>query len=93
MSGESPKMSQATKEILLKVRKMVPPMLEKFHKGTICQSLVPSLTIPIVKENAFRGSSWLCKTAFWITEEGRTVDIRCSQLMGYPRCRPLTDQS
>jgi hypothetical protein len=33
MSGESPKMSQATKELLLKVRKMVPPMLEKFHKG------------------------------------------------------------
>jgi len=27
-------MSRATKEILLKVRKMVPPMLEKFHKGT-----------------------------------------------------------
>jgi len=33
MSEESPKMSQATREILLKVRKMVPPMLEKFHKG------------------------------------------------------------
>ncbi|KAI9882921.1 MAG: Alpha subunit of the F1 sector of mitochondrial F1F0 ATP synthase [Watsoniomyces obsoletus] len=26
-------MSQATKEILMKVRKMIPPMLEKFHKG------------------------------------------------------------
>ncbi|KAG0648166.1 ATP-dependent NAD(P)HX deHydratase [Hyphodiscus hymeniophilus] len=26
-------MSQATKEILMKVKKMVPPMLEKFHKG------------------------------------------------------------
>ncbi|KAH8592005.1 Ribokinase-like protein [Bisporella sp. PMI_857] len=26
-------MSQATKDILLKVRKIVPPMLEKFHKG------------------------------------------------------------
>jgi ATP-dependent NAD(P)H-hydrate dehydratase len=37
MSGESPKMSQATKEILLKVRKMVPPMLEKFHKGKLSQ--------------------------------------------------------
>jgi hypothetical protein len=34
MSRETPKMSQTTKEILLKVRKMVPPMLEKFHKGT-----------------------------------------------------------
>ncbi len=28
-------MSQATKELLMKVRKMVPPMLEKFHKGTL----------------------------------------------------------
>ncbi|KAF8849718.1 Ribokinase-like protein [Acephala macrosclerotiorum] len=26
-------MSQATRDILMKVRKMVPPMLEKFHKG------------------------------------------------------------
>jgi ATP-dependent NAD(P)H-hydrate dehydratase len=31
-------MSQATKEILLKVRKMVPPMLEKFHKGMPAQN-------------------------------------------------------
>jgi hypothetical protein len=34
MSPDAPKMSQATKDILLKVRKMIPPMLEKFHKGT-----------------------------------------------------------
>jgi ATP-dependent NAD(P)H-hydrate dehydratase len=27
------KMSKMTQEILLQVRKMVPPMLEKFHKG------------------------------------------------------------
>jgi hypothetical protein len=33
MSEESPTMSRASKEILMKVRKMVPPMLEKFHKG------------------------------------------------------------
>jgi ATP-dependent NAD(P)H-hydrate dehydratase len=33
MSRETAKMSQTTREILLKVRKMVPPMLEKFHKG------------------------------------------------------------
>jgi ATP-dependent NAD(P)H-hydrate dehydratase len=33
MSNESPQMSSATRDILLKVRKMVPPMLEKFHKG------------------------------------------------------------
>lgn len=26
-------MSQATRELLRKARKMVPPMLEKFHKG------------------------------------------------------------
>lgn len=30
---EAPEMSSATKDILAKVRKMVPPMLEKFHKG------------------------------------------------------------
>lgn len=33
MSAESAEMSAATKEILGKVRQMVPPMLEKFHKG------------------------------------------------------------
>lgn len=27
------KMSQAARETLQKVRKMIPPMLEKFHKG------------------------------------------------------------
>jgi len=26
-------MSKTTREILAKVKKMVPPMLEKFHKG------------------------------------------------------------
>lgn len=35
MSSETPKMSQVSRDILLKVRKMVPPMLEKFHKGII----------------------------------------------------------
>lgn len=33
MPEEIAEMSQATKELLLKVRKFVPPMLEKFHKG------------------------------------------------------------
>jgi ATP-dependent NAD(P)H-hydrate dehydratase len=33
MSGQPPEMSPATRDILAKVRKMVPPMLEKFHKG------------------------------------------------------------
>jgi len=32
MSGP-PEMSKTTREILAKVKKMVPPMLEKFHKG------------------------------------------------------------
>ncbi|KFZ06334.1 hypothetical protein V501_07494 [Pseudogymnoascus sp. VKM F-4519 (FW-2642)] len=31
--SSDPKMSQATLELLRKARKMVPPMLEKFHKG------------------------------------------------------------
>ncbi|KAK8021312.1 ATP-dependent (S)-NAD(P)H-hydrate dehydratase [Apiospora arundinis] len=35
MSTASPEMSAATKEILGKVRQMVPPMLEKFHKGQL----------------------------------------------------------
>jgi len=32
-SDNQPKMSQAARETLQKVRKMIPPMLEKFHKG------------------------------------------------------------
>lgn len=28
-------MSQATKDILMRVKKMVPPLLEKFHKGSL----------------------------------------------------------
>ncbi|KAI0125871.1 H-hydrate dehydratase [Xylariales sp. AK1849] len=35
MSSEEIKMSSATREILGKVRQMVPPMLEKFHKGQL----------------------------------------------------------
>ncbi|KXJ85970.1 Ribokinase-like protein [Microdochium bolleyi] len=36
MSPEArPEMSSATKEILAKVRQIVPPMLEKFHKGQL----------------------------------------------------------
>lgn len=31
---DSPNMSATTKELLKKVRMIVPPMLEKFHKGT-----------------------------------------------------------
>jgi ATP-dependent NAD(P)H-hydrate dehydratase len=32
-SNKQAEMSAATKEILGKVRQLVPPMLEKFHKG------------------------------------------------------------
>ena len=33
---DTPNMSATTKELLKKVRMIVPPMLEKFHKGTSC---------------------------------------------------------
>lgn len=35
MSAETPQMSRATRDVLMRVRKMIPPMLEKFHKGEI----------------------------------------------------------
>lgn len=31
--SDKPMISKATKDVLSKVRKIVPPMLEKFHKG------------------------------------------------------------
>lgn len=34
--SSTPKMSPATKELLARVRMMIPPMLEKFHKGEDC---------------------------------------------------------
>jgi ATP-dependent NAD(P)H-hydrate dehydratase len=30
-----PKMSAATKDVISKVQRMIPPMLEKFHKGQL----------------------------------------------------------
>jgi hypothetical protein len=43
--SEKPNMSPATKELLKKVRMMVPPMLEKFHKGiSLNQSIALSTT-------------------------------------------------
>ncbi len=30
---QGPDMSAATKSVLSKVRRMIPPMLDKFHKG------------------------------------------------------------
>lgn len=33
MPGDAPEMSSKTKEILTKVKKMIPPMLQSFHKG------------------------------------------------------------
>ncbi len=35
-SESLPTMSAATKEILSRVKMMVPPMLDKFHKGAFC---------------------------------------------------------
>jgi ATP-dependent NAD(P)H-hydrate dehydratase len=32
-ASSPPDMSPATRDILAKVRRMVPPMLDKFHKG------------------------------------------------------------
>lgn len=68
----SPEMSAATKEILGKVRQMVPPMLEKFHKGTW-----PSIIAKIVciQTNAFFQVSWAVLRsleAVRITQEPRT---------------------
>jgi ATP-dependent NAD(P)H-hydrate dehydratase len=40
MSTPPPGMSRATREILAKVRKMIPPMLEKFHKGKYVQKAI-----------------------------------------------------
>lgn len=34
------KMSSATKDVLSKVRRMIPPMLEKFHKGLLPKALI-----------------------------------------------------
>jgi ATP-dependent NAD(P)H-hydrate dehydratase len=32
-ANTAPEMSSATKQILGKVQRMIPPMLDKFHKG------------------------------------------------------------
>lgn len=37
-------MSSATKEILGRVRQLVPPMLDKFHKGEWCFNTAPLRT-------------------------------------------------
>lgn len=34
-SSSTPTMSAATKEVLVRVRRMIPPMLETFHKGSL----------------------------------------------------------
>ncbi|KAI9722606.1 MAG: hypothetical protein M1812_001537 [Candelaria pacifica] len=41
--------SQTTKDILMKVRKMVPPMLEKFHKGKIIDKWAELQSLEVVK--------------------------------------------
>lgn len=43
--SEAPKMSPATKELLKKVRMIVPPMLEKFHKGGAVVRPVPRVLL------------------------------------------------
>jgi len=47
MPGNSPEMSPATRDILMKVRKMVPPMLEKFHKGRAHSTTTLPVTNPL----------------------------------------------
>lgn len=44
MLEETPKMTQKTKDILLRARKIVLLMLEKFHEGT----KLPTTTIPLL---------------------------------------------
>jgi len=34
-SVSQPNMSPATKEMLARVRQLIPPMLERFHKGAV----------------------------------------------------------
>ena len=46
--SEKPNMSPATRVLLKKVRMMVPPMLEKFHKG-----VAPNETIALNTINSF----------------------------------------
>lgn len=40
---DTPNMSTTTKELLNKVRMIVPPMLDKFHKGTSCALLTVAM--------------------------------------------------
>ncbi|KAI9790185.1 MAG: hypothetical protein M1816_005385 [Peltula sp. TS41687] len=49
-------MSQATKEMLLRARKMIPPMLENFHKGQMGRVAV----IGGSEECLYRGAIFLC---------------------------------
>jgi hypothetical protein len=51
MSSETVKMSAATKNILRQVKKMVPPMLEKFHKGTFSPHQYEYPLLHILQDN------------------------------------------
>lgn len=47
MSGQAPpEMSSRTREILARARRMVPPMLEKFHKGKVPAPCKSALVLP-----------------------------------------------
>jgi hypothetical protein len=54
-----PEMTAPTKEILSKVQRMIPPMLEKFHKGRSVAALRPS--VPRQKDSL--GGRW--RTTFF----------------------------
>ena len=52
---DSPNMSATTKELLKKVRMIVPPMLEKFHKGTFAVLL----TIAFIFDTGAHQVNWV----------------------------------
>ena len=52
---DSPNMSATTKELLKKVRMIVPPMLDKFHKGTF-GALV---TVAIIFDTGAHQVNWV----------------------------------
>lgn len=48
---EQPTMSPGTKELLKKVRMIVPPMLEKFHKGKGYNDILFGLVLTMEQVN------------------------------------------
>lgn len=62
MSGQGPEMSSKTREILGRARRMVPPMLEKFHKGEFKYNALswPRPGVPSLSFVTDGGSRQLC---------------------------------